>query len=185
MEHPQVRALINSVMVNGIKFNEIECELFKILRELFEQMLKAVLDQVDNMVKYSALRQGWEIKDMHQRTKETVLGQITYKRRYYKRLTVTGKYIYSYLLDEVLGIEKGKNLSPRLAEMAASQVANMETSGALEIYNSYWLRRQADGIRRTDPSDWCRGHMPGMYGPSSKEREMANLISRLTLGWLF
>ncbi|MHB9093343.1 MAG: hypothetical protein ACYC21_01620 [Eubacteriales bacterium] len=36
MEHPQVRALINSVMANGFKFNELEGGLFKILREMFE-----------------------------------------------------------------------------------------------------------------------------------------------------
>ncbi len=88
-----------------------------------EQMLKTVLEQIDNMIKHSAVRQGWEIKDIHERTKETILGQIRYKRRYYKRRTATGQYIYSYLLDEILGIEKGKNLSPHLAEMAASLAA--------------------------------------------------------------
>jgi len=43
MENLQARALINSVMANRIKFNELESELFKVLRELFEQMLKNVL----------------------------------------------------------------------------------------------------------------------------------------------
>ncbi len=38
---------------------------------------------------------------------------------------------------------------------------------------------------KVDLVDWCRGSMPGMYGPSPKEREMANLIGRLTLDWLF
>jgi len=123
MELPQVRALINSVMANGIKFNDLECELFKILRELFEQMLKAVLEQLDSMLKYSAVRQGWEIKHTDERVQDTIVGQIRFSRRYYKRLTATGEYIYSHLLDEVLGLEKGKNLSPRLLEMAASLAA--------------------------------------------------------------
>ncbi|MHB9093971.1 MAG: hypothetical protein ACYC21_04820, partial [Eubacteriales bacterium] len=61
----------------------------------------------------------------------------------------------------------------------------MATAGSVEVYNSYWFKRQADGLRKADPADWCRGFMPGMYGPSSTEREMANLISRLTLDWLF
>jgi hypothetical protein len=123
MENPQVRALINSVMANGIKFNELEGELFRILRELFEQMLKTVLEKIDKMLMYSAVRQGWELKDKHQRTIETLTGEITFERRYYKRLTATGEYIYSHLLDEILGIEKGKNISPRLTEMAASLAA--------------------------------------------------------------
>ncbi|GAB4256559.1 hypothetical protein [Thermincola ferriacetica] len=46
IENPQVRALINSVMANRIKFNEFECELFKVLKELFGQMLKNVLEKL-------------------------------------------------------------------------------------------------------------------------------------------
>jgi hypothetical protein len=123
MEHPQVRALINSVMANKIKFNELERELFKILVELFEQMLKAVLERMDDMITHSAARQGWEIKDTLPRTLDTLVGGIRYKRRYYRKLTATGEYIYSFLLDEILGIEKGKNISPRLREMAATLAA--------------------------------------------------------------
>lgn len=120
MEDPQVRALINSVMANGLKFNDLESGLFKILRALFEQMLTAVLEKLDDMLKYSAVRQGWEAKDKHDRMIESAVGEIFFRRRYYKKLTATGEYIYSHLLDEVLGIEKGKNLSPRLVEIVAS-----------------------------------------------------------------
>jgi len=123
MENLQVRALINSVIANRIKFNELECELFKVLRELFEQMLKNVLEKIDKMLMYSAARQGWELKDKHPRTLETLIGEVWFERRYYRRLTATGEYVYCHLLDEVLGIAKGRNLSPGLAEMAASLAA--------------------------------------------------------------
>lgn len=123
MDHPQVRALINSVISTQAKFNDLEGGLFKVLKELFGQMLKLVVEQIDNMIKYSAVRQGWEIMGTHGRTLETVVGEIRYRRRYYRRLTYTGEYVYSHLLDEVLGIEKGKNLSPWLAEMSASLAA--------------------------------------------------------------
>ena len=119
MENLQVRALINSVIANRIKFNELECELFKVLRELFEQMLKNVLEKIDKMLMYSAARQGWELKDKHSRTLEALIGEVIFDRRYYRRLTATGEYVYSHLLDEVLGIARGKNLSPGLAEMTA------------------------------------------------------------------
>lgn len=58
-------------------------------------------------------------------------------------------------------------------------------TGSEEIYNSYWFKRQVDGLRKIDRADWCRGSMPTMYGPSQREREMANAIGRLTLDWLF
>ena len=82
MENLQVRALINSVIANRIKFNEVECELFKVLRELFEQMLKNVLEKIDKMLMYSAARQGWELKDKHSRTLETLIGEVIFDRRY-------------------------------------------------------------------------------------------------------
>lgn len=41
------------------------------------------------------------------------LGELTYKRRYYKKQTVNGTWVYTYLLDELLGIPKGTTISPK------------------------------------------------------------------------
>lgn len=54
----------------------------------------------------------------------------------------------------------------------------------IDITNGYWSRREVDGLRKADPADWCKAGLPAVYGPSSKEREFANLIGRLTLDWL-
>ncbi|MHB9093344.1 MAG: UPF0236 family transposase-like protein [Eubacteriales bacterium] len=51
-------------------------------------MLKAVLERLDDMLMYSAVRQGWEAKDKHDRIIESVVGEIFFKRRYYRRLTL-------------------------------------------------------------------------------------------------
>lgn len=54
-----------------------------------------------------------------------------------------------------------------------------------EMKPSYWFGRQADGQRKIDPVDWCKATLPAINGPSAKEREIAKLLGRLTLDWLF
>lgn len=53
------------------------------------------------------------------------------------------------------------------------------------VQNGYWARRQTDGLDKRDPADWLRASLPAAYGPDQKAREMALLIGRLTLDWLF
>lgn len=60
-----------------------------------------------------------------------------------------------------------------------------EGTNEIKIFNSYWFKRQADGLRKVDPVDWCKTSLPAIYGPSQKERDLANLVGRLTLDWLF
>ncbi|GAW93394.1 ISLre2 family transposase [Calderihabitans maritimus] len=135
MNHPQVRALIYSVLVSGGSFNTLERELFKIFRELFVKLLGAVLEAMDKMILHSAIREGWEVADIHERELETSLGIVRYKRRYYKKRTIDGGHIYGYLLDDLLGLERGKNLTPRLVQMAlmvASNNSYRKTASILE-----------------------------------------------------
>ncbi|WP_461567730.1 UPF0236 family transposase-like protein [Thermincola ferriacetica] len=42
------------------------------------------------MLMYSAAREGWELKDKHPRTLETLVGEVKFERRYYRRLTLPG-----------------------------------------------------------------------------------------------
>jgi len=55
MNHPQIRALIHNVLVFGTNFNTLERELFKILRELYSNLVGAVLETMDKMVLHSAM----------------------------------------------------------------------------------------------------------------------------------
>jgi len=135
MNHPQVRALIHNVLVFGTNFNTLERELFKILRELYSNLVGAVLETMDKMVLHSAIRQGWKVADIHERELETSLGIVRYKRRYYKKRTSDGGHIYGHLLDDLIGLGRGKNLSPHLVQMALLVAANnsyRKSSGILE-----------------------------------------------------
>jgi len=64
---------------------------------------------------------------IHDRAIVCSLGELIHRRRYYKKQTANGTWVYAYLLDELLGIPKGATISPRLAELIARrwpQVSN-------------------------------------------------------------
>jgi len=55
----------------------------------------------------------------------------------------------------------------------------------VRVRDGYWARRQTDGMVEKDTGDWVRTSLPAAYGPNQKSRELALLISRLTLDWIF
>lgn len=56
---------------------------------------------------------------------------------------------------------------------------------SVRIQDGYWARKQTDGMAAKEPGDWVRASLPAAYGPNQKSRELALLISRLTLDWIF
>lgn len=55
----------------------------------------------------------------------------------------------------------------------------------IQVQDGYWAKRQTDGMIEKDPGDWLRASLPAASGPSQNSRELALLISRLTLDWIF
>ncbi len=118
MSHAKINQLMYSVLSNGLNFNDLEEKLFKLLQELFCTLLAEVLEKIDDYIMCSVKRQGWEVKDNHIRNIESSFGPISFSRRYYSKTTANGLKVYTYLLDDLLGLGKNKNLSPKLIEMA-------------------------------------------------------------------
>lgn len=95
-------------------------------------MLGAVLKDLDQLILYSAEREGWEVAEIRERTIETTLGVLTYQRRYYKKRTSSGAYAYAFLLDEFLGLPARVHVSPRLSEIAVLLAAEQTYRKAAE-----------------------------------------------------
>jgi hypothetical protein len=128
----RVSTLLTSVLAGKVNFNTLEKELFTIARDYLMQMLKAVLEHIDQLILYSAQREGWKVVDIKERTLETTLGLLTYNRRYYKKRTLSGAYTYTFLLDELLGIPPKAHVSPRVNELAIILVAEQTYRKAAE-----------------------------------------------------
>lgn len=132
LQEKRVSTLIKSVLAGEINFNNLEKELFAIARDYLLQMLASFLEYLDYLLLYSAEREGWEVVRIKERTLETTLGVLTYRRRYYKKRTLSGAYAYAFLLDELLGIPARVHVSPRLNEIAVMLAAEQTYRKAAE-----------------------------------------------------
>jgi len=123
MQTPEISALINSVLSGKMDFKTLEKEIFKFQITTMAQMLIAVLEEIDRRILYSAQREGWEVVSTLEKTIVTSFGEITFKRRYYKKRTASGAIAYIFMLDYILKIPE-KNISPRLEEIMVSLAAD-------------------------------------------------------------
>jgi Uncharacterised protein family (UPF0236). len=107
-------------MVSGIyeifktagSFEEVEERIQRLVQKAMAELIKITLEEIDNRL---AAERGKELEnlDKRERTIVTTAGEITFKRRYYR--APDGRTVY--LLDETLGIESRKRVSPRLSKM--------------------------------------------------------------------
>ncbi len=99
-----------------ITFRKIEQAVFRIACEVLVEIIKPLLEGMDEEIFKKRDKKRFKPIDRKERTIESILGvPVTFKRRYYKDLK-TGSY--TFLLDEALGLSKGARQSPLLREVA-------------------------------------------------------------------
>ena len=105
----------------GVSLQELEIELLAIMREQFGKALTKILENIDEELLKIRDSSRYKVKERLSTTIETLLGQqVTFTRRYYFD-EQTGQYIF--LLDEILGLPKGTQISPALEELLLHQAA--------------------------------------------------------------
>lgn len=87
-------------------------EMTKIIYENFSkfslEILKILLEEIDHGIKDSKERKrSWRIIKIDTRTITTILGKLTFQRRYYQNKNTKR---YAYLLDETVGLKKYQRL---------------------------------------------------------------------------
>ena len=148
LQDKKVSTLLTSVLAGRINFNTLEKELFTIARNYLMQMLRAVLEHLDQLILHSAQREGWEVAGRKERTLETTLGLLTYSRRYYKKRTLSGAYAYTFLADELLGIPPKARVSPRVNELAVLLAAEQTYRKAAETLDFLGISISHETIHR-------------------------------------
>lgn len=101
----------------GISFRELESGIFWRVRVAFIKVMQEILKVLDEIVFEMRDPSRYVVKDVRRGTIATLLGDVEYCRRYYFDKKRAG---YVYLLDEALGIGRGR-VSPGLAVVAAVQ----------------------------------------------------------------
>ena len=108
----QLVADIYEIFKTAGSFEELEECVQRLVQKTTAELIKIALEEIDNQL---AAERDKELEniDKRERTIVTTAGEITFKRRYYR--APDGRNVY--LLDETLGIESRKRVSPRLSKM--------------------------------------------------------------------
>lgn len=101
----------------GISFKNLELEIFWKVRVAFIKVMQEILKVLDEIAYELRDQSRYVVKDIRKGTIATLLGDVEYCRRYYFDRKTAG---YVYLLDEALGVGRGR-VSPGLAVVAAVQ----------------------------------------------------------------
>ena len=101
----------------GISFRDPELAMFWKVRVAFIEVMQETLRVLDQIVFELRYQSRYVVKDIRKGTIATLGGDVEYYRRDYFDRKTAG---YVYLLDEALGVGRGR-VSPGLAVVAAIQ----------------------------------------------------------------
>lgn len=112
-----ISRLLEVLMQEEVNFEPLEESLWKTSLGLFRHLMVEVLESIDQKLMENRVKERYENKETKLRTIQTLVGEVTFKRRYY-RDREENRWVY--LLDEALGIEEEKSISPGLFRLGVT-----------------------------------------------------------------
>src|SRR5690554_4389462 len=112
-----IATLVEHSKQEQLSFKELEELLFKFSLDLFQHLMVEVLELMDKKLMEHRDKKRYENKERNSRTIQTLVGDVTFNRRYYFDRKEGD---WSYLLDEALGIEEHKTISPGLLRLGVT-----------------------------------------------------------------
>lgn len=144
------------ILQNKNNFKDLEKEIFRIVCKKSKKRFKKILEEIDQAIMENRDKDKFKLKDIKKRTIDTLFGDVTIERRYYK----DSNDEFRFLLDEYLNIPANERQSPALKEIAldlvqelpyrkaADKIENiLETSAShTAIFN--WVQREGDKLSK-------------------------------------
>ncbi|AEJ43092.1 conserved hypothetical protein [Alicyclobacillus acidocaldarius subsp. acidocaldarius Tc-4-1] len=141
-------------------FAILEERLMRSFGEFMREMVPRLLEAWDEKLAAERDRNEWELIQRKPRTVVSTLGEITYRRRYYRNRK-TGER--RFLLDEVAGFEPRRRLSGKLRDQAVALALDVSYRRAAEILQTWvpdisamaiWQEVQRLGGRSASERSW-------------------------------
>ena len=110
------------VSKNGLNFNELEKEIFRIGCEIALNIMRHILGVMDISIRQGRDKKRYRHKGKRQTTIKTIMGELTFERAVYETKLEDGKTACVFLLDEVLGFDTVGKVSSNLATEIAGCV---------------------------------------------------------------
>jgi hypothetical protein len=112
-----ISRLLEELMQEELSFEQLEESLWKASLKLFQHLMVEVLELFDKKLMENRDKERYENKETNSRTVQTLVGEVSFKRRYYRDRE---EERWVYLLDEALGIEEEKIISPGLLRLGVT-----------------------------------------------------------------
>ena len=133
-------SMLTDLVVNGqVNFAKLEQEIFRIVKQAGCQLLVEVLTAAEERV-FKEKPKEYESMGFRTRTLSTLVGDIEMRRRLWKHQEeVSGKKIWRYELDELLGLQSHETSSPGMKEIALCMGAEKSYRKASEMMEKVGL----------------------------------------------
>ncbi|MFW5961960.1 MAG: UPF0236 family transposase-like protein, partial [bacterium] len=144
------------ILQNETNFKDLEKEIFRIVCKESRKRFKKILEEIDQAIMESRDKDKFKLKDIKKRTIDTLFGEVTVERRYYK----DSNNEFRFLLDEYLNIPANERQSPALKEIALDLVQELpyrkaadKIDNILEASTSHtaifnWVQREGDKLSK-------------------------------------
>lgn len=125
--------LAEQIVLGQVNFSKLEQEIFSVVKQAGCRLLEEVLAEAEDRI-FKEKPQEYESVGYRKKNITTLFGDVVVDRRLWKgKEEVSGKTLWKYPLDEMLGLESYKTSSPGLKEVALIMGAEKSYRKASEL----------------------------------------------------
>jgi hypothetical protein len=126
-----------SLLENVKDFKDLEERIYGYFCEAACEFMKDLLENIDEEIMEIRDKKRYRLKNStgRENTIITLMGEVTYNRRYYRGVNEDGEIIYGYLLDQLLGIRGKEKLSENVKETAVETATRLSFRKSAELIN--------------------------------------------------
>jgi hypothetical protein len=126
-----------SLLENVKDFKDLEEKVYGYFCNEACEFMKDILECMDQEIVEARDKKRYRLKNSNGRenTLITLMGEVTYNRRYYRGVKEDGEIVYSYLLDQMLGIRGKEKLSENVKESAVETATRLSFRKSAELIN--------------------------------------------------
>jgi len=161
-----------SLIENAKNFKDLEEKIYEYYCNMACECIKYILENLDEEIMETRDKKRYRLKNSNGRenTIVTLMGDVTYNRRYYRCINEDGEIYYGYLLDQMLGINGKEKLSENVKEAA------VETALRLSFRKSASLINQKSAYNVSAQTVWNELQVAGDKAMALENRQVEGYI---------
>lgn len=128
---------MTSLIENAKNFKDLEEKIYGYFCNQACEFMRCILESADEKIVNERDKKRFRLKNTgRENTLITLMGEVKYKRRYYRCVDEDGVIYYGYLLDQLLGINGKNKLSENVKEAAVETALRLSFRKSAEMINA-------------------------------------------------